>query len=216
MGTSPKSTSRQWNPLMCSAAAFHAKTSAWPALVLAWWVPARASGRTMQQPFGLFDPDTCSWRTWQHSLFGGSEPFSGTWPRSGMMRSGMLYPRASLVPRISESGFSLWPTPTASDDTRARYSLESLRRQLRRNQSHGFQTGGSGGSFAARLADEFGCFLTPSLSRWTMGFPPDWCDSGGPNASRGYGNAVVPQVAELVGSWIVAHAAATTTYPLAA
>ena len=45
----------------------------------------------------------------------GSEPFSGTWPRSGSMRSGRVYRRPTWAPPTSASGSSSWPTATVSD-----------------------------------------------------------------------------------------------------
>ena len=62
------------------------------------------------------DHDTCYWRTSQRSLFGDWERFSGRWPRSGMMRNGTAYLLPPLPARpTSETGFSYWLTPTATE-----------------------------------------------------------------------------------------------------
>jgi len=51
------------------------------------------------------------------------EPFSGTWPPSGMMRNGTAFLRPPLVPRTSAIGFSssdgdaMIPTPVIYDST---------------------------------------------------------------------------------------------------
>lgn len=58
-----------------------------------------------------FDPDTSSWRTFQLSLFGGLDEFSGTWPRSGMTRSGTVFRLPTLAPLTDAIGSGLWPTP---------------------------------------------------------------------------------------------------------
>lgn len=43
--------------------------------------------------------------------------FSETWPRAGMMRSGKCYPQPRLVRHTKETGYSLWPTPSAGDNS---------------------------------------------------------------------------------------------------
>lgn len=77
--------------------------------------PVRDSTGKWFEPFAWFDRDTLCWRTWQRSLVEGWEPFSETWPRSGMMRSGIAFRRAPLVPLTDETGSGLLPTPEASN-----------------------------------------------------------------------------------------------------
>lgn len=72
-------------------------------------------GGSTREPFAIYDPDTCSWRTCQLCLVEGYVAFSGTWPRSGTMRSGIAYPLPTLARRISEIESGLLPTPTARD-----------------------------------------------------------------------------------------------------
>lgn len=81
-----------------------------------------SEGRTMSDGFGpnspgflmSYDPDTRCWRTSQACLFGGWETFSGTFPCSGMTRSGFLFQRASLVCNIEDGESLLLPTPNAN------------------------------------------------------------------------------------------------------
>lgn len=56
------------------------------------------------------------WRTWQRSLIDqtGWEPFSGTWPRAGLILNGIAYRRAPSAPLTSATGSTLLPTPRAS------------------------------------------------------------------------------------------------------
>lgn len=56
------------------------------------------------------------WRTWQRSLIDqtGWEPFSGTWPRAGLILNGIAYQRAPSAPLTSATGSTLLPTPRAS------------------------------------------------------------------------------------------------------
>ena len=44
-----------------------------------------------------------------------SEPFSGTWPKQGSMRSGACWERTISVPRIVGSDCGFWPTATSRD-----------------------------------------------------------------------------------------------------
>ncbi len=78
--------------------------------------PVRDSSGLSFVPFAWFDQRARCWRTWQRCLVEGWEIFSGTWPRSGMMRNGIAYQRAPLVllTRGTASGFLL-PTPEASN-----------------------------------------------------------------------------------------------------
>jgi hypothetical protein len=61
-----------------------------------------------------FDPNSFSWKTSQHFLDEGLTEFSGTWPRSGMMQSGIAYQLPPLVPLTDEIASGLWPTPTVN------------------------------------------------------------------------------------------------------
>ena len=62
-----------------------------------------------------YDPVTSSWRTSQRCLVEGWTKFSETWPRSGLMRSGIAYQRPTLVPDNFGTEFGLWPTPNATE-----------------------------------------------------------------------------------------------------
>lgn len=76
------------------------------------------SGLSLHEPFANWDHDTSSWRTSELSLLGDSPPYSGRWPTSGMMQSGVVSARPTWAPRIAESAPSSslgWPTPRASD-----------------------------------------------------------------------------------------------------
>jgi len=100
-----------------SLAASRAKTSHAPANALALKVRALASGMKCSASLAKCDPDSCSWRTCQASLLPGErwEPFSGAWPRAGMMCCGTAYRRRSAVPRTGGTGGGLWRTPTRED-----------------------------------------------------------------------------------------------------
>jgi hypothetical protein len=57
-----------------------------------------------------WNPTTQLWETEQADLFSGrQEPFSETWPTSGMTRNGQLLPLPTSVPRIGGNEFSSLP-----------------------------------------------------------------------------------------------------------
>jgi len=78
-----------------------------------------AYGQSAPVCLGSFDPDTPSLKTSQTCLMENGElglsEFSGTFPRSGMMRSGTVYQLPNLARTITEIGSGLLPTPVASD-----------------------------------------------------------------------------------------------------
>lgn len=73
------------------------------------------SGRTWPGSFATFDRSSCSWKTHQPSLLGDSDEFSETWPRSGTMRSGACWERATLAPTTDGIASGSLPTPLATD-----------------------------------------------------------------------------------------------------
>lgn len=75
-------------PLMSSAEASPARTSAQPETERDWLASAAGYGQRSPVWLANFDRDTSSWRTSQHCLVEGLEVFSETWPRSGTMLAG--------------------------------------------------------------------------------------------------------------------------------
>ena len=70
----------------------------------------------LSDSFARYDPSSSSWRTSQYCLDGDLAKFSESFPRSGLMRSGIVYrlvPLALLTAGI-ESGSSLIAKPTAT------------------------------------------------------------------------------------------------------
>lgn len=59
-----------------------------------------------------YDRESRLWRTAQHSLLGGLDEFSETWPRWGLMRNGECWERPTLAPLTAANESGLWPTPT--------------------------------------------------------------------------------------------------------
>ena len=105
---------------MPSAADSPARTSATPAAAPASRVPGRDYGASSPDLLASYDPDTSSWRTSQRCLVEGWTAFSETWPRSGLMRSGIAYRLPPLVHLTAGTGFGSLPThsiptPTTQD-----------------------------------------------------------------------------------------------------
>lgn len=103
-----------------------ARISAQPEEGTDWRESVPVCGITTAVLLATYDHATSLWRTLQLSLLPSeseeesslrppSVEFSGTWPRSGMMRSGRAFRLAPLVPRISGTEFSFLPTPMSAE-----------------------------------------------------------------------------------------------------
>ena len=73
-----------------------------------------ACGEKWQGSSMKYDLVSCSWKTRQHSLFGGLEEFSETWPRWGTMRNGECWGLPMWDRGIKENESGLWATPNAN------------------------------------------------------------------------------------------------------
>lgn len=103
------------SPLILSAEASPAKTLALPERGLDWLGRGVGYGLNISESFASYDPATSSWRTCQHSLFGGLIPYSEAWPESGMTRNGTAYQLKNSEPTILDGASSLLPTQTARE-----------------------------------------------------------------------------------------------------
>lgn len=146
-------------PLTSSAGASPAKTSPSQA-------KGRASRRGLAPASGSSSPewfasfDRGSWWSRTLGLFspGGSESFSGTWPRRGMMRSGVAFALPTLAPPISASDSSSWPTPDAGAFNVGADPQTFLARQERLRA-----LGINGNGMGAPLGMAVQLWLTPTL-----------------------------------------------------
>ena len=68
-------------------------------------------GLNIGELLGSYDQDSQSWKTWEHSLFGGLMPFSARFPKSGIMRNGKVYGVVNLDCRTDGLECGLLPTP---------------------------------------------------------------------------------------------------------
>ncbi len=96
----PLLMSSEW---MCSAGDFHVKTSATPANAQESTESVPGCGLSTSDSFAWYDPATSSWRTWQLCLDGDYQQFSETWPRSGLVVSGIVFRPVQWEPRTGET-----------------------------------------------------------------------------------------------------------------
>lgn len=146
---------------MLSLAGFPARTCPTRACAPAFPEPVLASGQRWCVPFAWYDHSTALWRTWQLSLDGEWDVFSGTWPRSGMMRNGIAYQLATLARPTSETVSGLLPTPRKSRG----YTNPTLGKP--RNDC-----------VTTSILGEpvLGMRPTPEFVEWKMGFPIGWTE----------------------------------------
>ncbi len=166
-------------PSMSFAEGFRAKTLAQADIEQALTAPVVAYGEKSFDWLASYSLASSSWKTSQTFLLEngglGLAEYSETWPRSGMMRSGHAFQLPTLAYPTQGIGYSLLPTPNATDaygwtrvsKTRVRHSIWTA---LKR-----------GGQIRFNYFPQWANF-TPSqaatLSEMTMGFPMGWTDLG--------------------------------------
>jgi len=162
-------------PLTSSQAGSRAKTSATLATKAELnEAPAAASILRSSVWLANYDQDTSSWKTSQRCFLdqatgpgGGLAEFSGTWPRSGMMRNGTVFELAPLDCHSSVTVSGSWPTPTKSDGKRLSLKIHSLIKRVR------FVVGNKW-NFAEHAAEMLDGYPSPEIAEWIMGFPRKW------------------------------------------
>ena len=183
-------------PSMFSAEDFPAKTSAMQG---DGWVSSQAHGAAcgsnMRESLTSFDRITSSWRTFQHSLFGGLTLFSDAWPRSGTMRSGTVCRRPASAPLTDATESSWLPTPVAYDanpggpnnhyhglgcpaktgdwPTPTARDWKDGRKPYDRKKD-GTATQDTIGRRLAAMGETINGLLNPTWVEWLMGFPLGW------------------------------------------
>lgn len=143
---------------------------------------AVAYGQSAPVFLGSFDPSTPYLKTSQTCLMESGElglsEFSGTFPRSGMMRSGTVYQLPNLARTITEIGSGLWPTPIHSDwknmDTANQMTLSKVIRMWPTPTAHNAKEGAYPSEYERNtptLSAQAGGALNPMWVEWLMGFP---------------------------------------------
>lgn len=90
------------------------------------------SGPIPSGSFAKWDHASRCWKTSQVSLLTRTlVPFSGSWPRAGMTRTGAVYRQPNWERRIGGIGSGLWPTASARDWKSGKASDATLARNAR-------------------------------------------------------------------------------------
>ena len=91
------------------------------------------SGRLFETPLALYDPDTCSWRTFGDISASGPPSSSLILPPSGTCRAGECWEAPTLADAIDASdGGSLLPTPVAQETGRTPEQHMAMRNAMGR------------------------------------------------------------------------------------
>lgn len=143
-------------PLMSSAAASLAKTSALPARARVSKEAEAGSGLNTPVSLASYDHSSSLWKTLQRCCEEEWAEFSGTWPPSGMMQSGIAYRLDTLVPRTSGKDYSLLPTPSGVNGGK-NHTVGRLD-----------EWGGSSNPFRGTDIGKMRC---ASFEEWMMGLP---------------------------------------------
>jgi hypothetical protein len=131
------------------------------------------SGRKCSEFAKLSDHDGLWLRTFEGSfprvMDDYSEPFSGTWPMSGIVLNGRSFRRVRWDLHTHEKDCSLWPTPTATDWKGASDGQKKMGKSASylRQATHAI----------AQLEDADGgksSYPHPSFAEALMGFPVGW------------------------------------------
>ncbi len=187
-----------------SAAAFHAKTLALPEMVQDSLESGADCGVNTHALLAKFDLSSQLWKTSQLCLEGGLETFSGTWPRSGMTRSGIAYQLPPLVPLTSGTAYGLLPTPTVNGNHNRKGAsktsgdgfITALKRRLptlganeSKGSSHKRYVGsthfhGAKMSEGLRTTSDDPIYLNPCFAELVMGYPPGWTHLETPSSRK--------------------------------
>jgi|GEM_PF-3257052 len=158
---------------------------------------AREAGYTgkCSESLAWYDPDTCSWRTWQQSFLEGLALYSEIWPRAGMIVAGVAWRHRESERRINATGggaLPRWRTPVASDaashvmgrrDSRGAPQLSAQVMMWPTPSVNGWKGGSMAGQRRGQLTDPAmgaipaGGKLNPTWVEWLMGWPLGWTAS---------------------------------------
>ena len=179
--------------------AFPVKTSPSPAKATDWMGSGPDCGDMRRESLAKYDPESCTWKTHQRSLFGDWIELSGTWPRCGMTRDGELFLRSMPELPTRESGSGSMPTPLSTDSKNETLPQEALVRRSAHTRgvrlseyllrmkyiptpmAGGSHSGGRfdelGGSHNTLRGTEYGRLLqNPTWTEEVMRWPIGWTD----------------------------------------
>ncbi len=125
-------------------------------------------GGRCTESFASYDLESSSWRTSQMLLTGDCLRFSGRWPQSGMVQSGVSYQLHNLVLPTSERDGFVLPTPTTNDHKNNPHTPS----QWLRHDSLNIEAAKLQGFTKETIGRD--SQLNPLFVIEMMGFPIDW------------------------------------------
>jgi hypothetical protein len=143
-------------------------TVSFPCTVKALKMSVAGFGLTQKELLGKIDLNTLSLRTAQYLLDEAWREYSQDLPKSGMMRSGVVYRAINSVSNNTVKGYILLPTPIKHDakcSVRTDQYFGNLNRKLFRNLAEFLRDGPTDGKYP-----------NPVLSEVLMTFPPLYTD----------------------------------------
>lgn len=117
-----------------------------------------------------YDQGSCSWRTYQRSLFEEQNELLESFVAYGMTVDGVFYPLPTWERPTEETGGFCWPTPKAMDGERG--SLWAMADYNRRTSRKSLQSEVAE-SYRGKMQWGNGQ-LNPEFVEWLMGYPIGW------------------------------------------
>jgi hypothetical protein len=166
-------------PLMSSAVGSRARIYPLQARVRDLKASAADYGQKSPDFLASYDPATSLWKTSQPFLIEGLTEYLGTWPRSGLVVSGIAYQLPPLVLLTDEIASGLWPTPRTtgldggSNSRKAAKARGMWPTPLARDTKGRDSPRRKGGASLPQIIwQETGSGrLNPTFVEWLMGFP---------------------------------------------
>jgi len=164
---------------------FLAKTSVLPETVQALPVKNPHSGSKCSESFGMYNPNTSSWRT-PPDLFGMDSTLSSAdFPKSGTMQSGVCWGRTMSERTTTANAAGYLPTPTVSGNNNrkgvSKTSGDGLATWVRKQyyptpQASDVKRTGSLHDQCRNMRSGNGGRLNPEFVEWLMCVPIGWTD----------------------------------------
>jgi len=131
-------------------------------------------GLTHSDPLAQYDHDSRCWRTSQACLLTNTyDEFSGTWPKSGMIVSGMLSERPTWARGTKDRDCLYWlPTPTTVCWKMKNYDPVKAAEYIKKHQNKAIIV------IQGQLLEKYGTkrAMNPIAYEWMMGWPIMWTD----------------------------------------